>query len=67
MLSHCCSRFIFFVRRDIKENMQEHVSIRAITEVRSSMMLVSALLVILNEVITKRQNPNRLAAVLSIC
>ena len=47
--------------------MQEKVSNNAITEVNSSSILVSALLVIWKDVITKRQKPNRFAEVLNIC
>lgn len=52
---------------EIKEKKQEKVSINAITEVNSSIMLDVALFVICNEVITKRQNPSRFAAVDNIC
>lgn len=47
--------------------MQEKVSNIATAEVNSSMMCVSDLLAICNDVITKRQNPNRFAEVFRIC
>lgn len=52
---------------DTNENMQENVSSIAIIEVNSSMILVSLLLVMFKEVITKRQKPKRFADVFNIC
>ena len=51
------------VLMDIKENIQDIESMIAMIEVSSSMMLFSALLLICNDVKTKRQNPSRFAAV----
>jgi hypothetical protein len=59
--------FRFFVRIEKKEKKHAKDSITAITEVNLSMPLDSILLPICNEVITKRQNPKRLAEVLKIC
>lgn len=47
--------------------MQESVSSNAIIDVNSSIKVDAALSVICKEVITKRQNPKRLAAVLNMC
>jgi predicted solute-binding protein len=52
---------------DKKEKKQEKDRIAATTEVNSSMILASVLLARCNDVITKRQNPRRLAAVFRIC
>jgi hypothetical protein len=52
---------------DTNENIQDRVSIRPIKEVSSSIKLDSVLLVICNDVITKRQKPRRFAEVLRIC
>ena len=49
------------------EKKQERVSSRATTDVNSSILLDSILVLICNEVITKRQNPNRFADVFKIC
>jgi len=50
-----------------KEKKQEKVSRRATTDVNSSILLDSILVLICNEVITKRQNPKRFADVFKIC
>jgi hypothetical protein len=50
-----------------KEKKLEKARSIAISEVNSSMMLDSVVLLICNEVITTRQNPRRLADVFSIC
>ena len=55
------------MRIEKKENKQETLSKIATTEVSSSIMLLSALSVKCNEVITKRQNPKRFAEVFKIC
>lgn len=47
--------------------MQEMMRNKATPEVSSSMMLVSEKSETCTDVMTKRQNPNRLAAVLRIC
>ena len=52
---------------DKNENIHEQVSRSAITEVNSSMILDSDEFEICNEVITKRQKPNRFAEVDKIC
>ena len=52
---------------DANEKMQEKVSNIATQEVNSSMMCISDLLEICNDVITKRQNPKRFAEVFRIC
>jgi hypothetical protein len=49
------------------EKMQEKVSNTAINEVNSSMMRISIKLAMRNDVITKRQNPNRVAEVFRMC
>jgi len=49
------------------EKKQERVSSRATTDVNSSILLDSILVLIRNEVITKRQNPKRFADVFKIC
>ena len=49
------------------EKKQERVSRRATTDVNSSILLDSILVLICNEVITKRQNPKRFADVFKIC
>ncbi len=67
IVSSCCSRLALFVLMDTNENIQEKVRSIAIIEVTSSMILDSALLLICNEVITKRQNPNKFADVLRMC
>ena len=55
------------MRIEKKENKQEIISKIAITEVSSSIILLSALSVKCSEVITKRQNPKRFAEVFKIC
>lgn len=55
------------VRMEMKENKQELVSNNAIMDVSSSMMVVSDLSEMCNDVITKRQKPKRLADVLRMC
>lgn len=55
------------MRIDIKENKQEKDNNRAITEAASSIILEADLSVICKDVITKRQNPSRVAEVFSIC
>ena len=55
------------MRIEKKENKQETINKIAITEVSSSIILLSALSVKCNEVITKRQNPKRFAEVFKIC
>ncbi|GEM_PF-2278618 len=67
MLSNFFSFFRFEVRIEEKEKMAEAVSKTAIQEVSSSIMCVSAKFVMCKEVITKRQKPNKLADVLSMC
>ena len=52
---------------EIKENKHGNASSNAINDVNSSIMLEAELLEMCKEVITKRQNPNRFAAVFSIC
>lgn len=52
---------------EINENRQEQANNNAMMEVNSSITLEVALLVRCNEVITKRQNPRRLADVGKIC
>lgn len=52
---------------EINENIQDIESMIAMIDVSSSIMLFSALLLICNEVNTKRQNPRRFAAVFRIC
>ncbi len=52
---------------EIKDNKQEKLKRTAITEVNSSIMLVSVRLVMCSEVITNKQNPKRFAAVFKIC
>ena len=52
---------------EIKENKHEKASSNAINEVNSSIMLEAEVLEMCKDVTTKRQNPNRFAAVLSIC
>jgi len=47
--------------------MQDIVSNTATIEVNSSMICVSVLLAMCKDVMINRQNPNRLAEVLSIC
>jgi len=49
------------------EKKQERVSSSATTDVNSSILLDSILVLIRNEVITKRQNPKRFADVFKIC
>jgi hypothetical protein len=49
------------------EKKHENPSNTAIIDVISSMVLAVILLLTCNEVITKRQNPRRLAAVFKIC
>jgi hypothetical protein len=55
------------VRREKKEKKQENVRNKATTEVNSSIILVSVLLVTCKEVITIRQNPRRFTDVLKMC
>ena len=55
------------MRIEKKENKPETLSKIAITEVNSSIILLSALSVKCSEVITKRQNPKRFAEVFKIC
>ena len=57
----------FFDRIDEKEKKQEEASNMPITDVNSSIKLVAALSLTCREVITKRQNPRRLADVLRMC
>ena len=52
---------------EINENKQDKVSNTARTDVNSSIICVSILSAIFNEVITKRQNPKRFADVFKIC
>ena len=52
---------------EINEKMQEKVNRTAMNEVNSSMTCDSVRLEICSDVITKRQNPNRFAAVFSMC
>jgi hypothetical protein len=52
---------------EINENKQENVNRMAITDVNSSIRLVSIWLLTCNDVITKRQKPRRLAAVFRMC
>lgn len=67
MISSNFSLIRFDVRIEENEMMQEKVSNTAMTDVSSSMMCVSILLAICREVITKRQNPRRVADVFRIC
>lgn len=55
------------VRMETKEKILDTVSRIATMEVSSSIRWVSVKLAICNEVITNKQNPNKLADVLSIC
>lgn len=52
---------------ETNEKKQENVSNVATIEVNSSIKNVSVWLAICNDVITKRQNPSRLADVFKIC
>ena len=52
---------------DTNENIHDKVKSTVMIEVRSSIILVSALLAICKELITKRQNPKRFADVFRIC
>jgi len=52
---------------EINENKQEIASDNAINDVNSSIILVFEVSEICKEVITKRQNPRRFAAVPKIC
>jgi hypothetical protein len=52
---------------EINENKHENDSSKAIKDVNSSTMLDAEALEMCMEVITKRQNPKRFAAVLNIC
>lgn len=63
MASLCFSLFVFDVLMETNEKIQEAVKNRAITDVSSSITWVSILLLMWSEVITKRQNPRRLADV----
>ncbi len=67
MVSSERSRCSLPVLMEKKEKKQEHVSITAISDVNSSIRLDSAWLETWNDVITKRQNPSRLAEVLNMC
>src|SRR5665648_743280 len=67
IVSNRFSLLLFFVRMEKNEKKQERVSIRATTEVNSSMRLDSILVLKCNEVITKRQNPKRFAEVFRMC
>jgi len=67
IFSNKISFFIFSVLIDIKEKIHETVRNKAITEDNWSKDLFSVLLVKCNEVIIKRQNPSKLAAVFNIC
>ena len=67
IFSACTPLFSLEVFMEKKENRQEMMRNKATTEVSSSMMLVSEKSETCTEVITKRQNPKRLAAVLRIC
>ena len=51
----------------MKEKRQENVSKTATTDVNSSIKNISVWLAICSEVITKRQNPSRLADVFNMC
>jgi hypothetical protein len=57
----------FVVLIEANENIQEKVRNNAITEVNSSILVVSAVSVMCKEVITKRQKPKRFAEVFNIC
>jgi len=57
----------FFARIDINENPHERVSNKAITDVSSSMIIVSVRFAIRRDVITTRQKPRRVADVFNIC
>lgn len=65
--SNRISCLAFSVLIEKKDNREEMVSNKAITEVNSSTRLFFVLSVIWSEVITKRQNPSKLADVLRIC
>jgi hypothetical protein len=52
---------------EINDNKQEKESNNATKDVNSSIMVNSEVLEICREVITKRQKPKRLAAVVSMC
>jgi hypothetical protein len=67
MRSRILSFWGSFARMDTNENPQEKVSRTAIMEVTSLTRWVSNRLFNLNEVITKKQKPNRFAAVPKIC
>ena len=61
------SRFGFEVRRDINEKIQENVSNTPTDEVNLSIICVSVMLEMCNDVITKRQKPRRFAEVFRMC
>lgn len=63
IFSNFCSRCSCCVRKEIKERKQEIISRIAITEVNSSILVISLLLLMCKEVMTTRQNPSKLAAV----
>lgn len=67
MFSNRFSLFKFDVLIEMNEKIQEKLSNTATREVNSSIRLVSEKLATCNEVITKRQNPNRFADVDRIC
>lgn len=67
MDSNLFSFFESLVLIDKKEKKHETANRIATNEVTSSMMLDSVRLPICKEVITKRQNPNKLAEVLRMC
>ncbi len=52
---------------EINEKMHDKVNNTARTEVNSSIICVSILSAIFNDVITMRQNPKRVADVFKIC
>jgi hypothetical protein len=61
------SRSRFWVRMDIKEDMQANASSNAIKDANSSTMVDFAVSVMWNDVITIRQKPRRFVAVPSMC
>lgn len=67
MVSSLISLLGFVVLIEANENIQEHVRSNAMTEVNSSILLVSAVSVMCKDVITKRQKPKRFAEVFKIC
>lgn len=67
ILSSFLCFFSFFDLMDVKEKKQDTASSIPIIPVNSSTKVFCDLSVVWNAVITNRQNPNKVAAVLRIC